>query len=49
MFSGCSNQLSHRDSSIEYLQHMLWLKNETAIIMLHPLYSMPLDESLHID
>ena len=28
IYVGCSKEPSHRDSSIEYLQHMFWLRNK---------------------
>ena len=31
MCFGCSKELSHRDGSFEYPQHMFWLRNKTLI------------------
>ena len=28
---GCSKELSHRDGSFEYPQHMLWLRNKKIL------------------
>ena len=37
MCFGCSKELSHRDSSFEYTQHMFWLKNNNNNFQLHTL------------
>ena len=34
---GCSKELSHRDGSFEYPQHMFWLRNKKNNFLLHTL------------
>ena len=34
---GCSKELSHRDSSFEYPQHMFWCLNKKIIFLVHTL------------
>ena len=35
MCFGCSKELSHRDGSFEYPQHMFWLRNKKNNFLLH--------------
>ena len=37
MCFGCSKELSHRDGSFEYPQHMFWLSNKKNNFLLHTL------------
>ena len=37
MCFGCSKEPSHRDGSLEYLQHMFWLRNKKNYFQLHTL------------
>ena len=37
MFFGCSKELSHRDGSVEYPQHMFWLRNKRNNFLLRTL------------
>ena len=37
MCFGCSKELSHRDGSFEYPQHMFWLRNKKNNFLLHTL------------
>ena len=37
IFCGHSKELSHRDGSFEYLQHMFWLRNKKNNFQLHTL------------
>ena len=37
MCFGCSKELSHRDGSFEYPQHMFWLTNKKNDFLLHTL------------
>ena len=32
---GCSKELSHRDGSFEYPQHMFWLRNKKNKFLVH--------------
>ena len=34
---GCSKELSHRDGSFEYPQHMFWLRNNRISLKVHTL------------
>ena len=38
---GCTKELSHRDGSFEYPQHMFWLRNKKNNFQLHTLIWRP--------
>ena len=41
MCFGCSKELSHRDGSFEYAQHMFWMRNKENSFPIHALIWSP--------
>ena len=41
MCFGCSEELSHRDGSLEYPQDMFWFRNKKNNFLLHTLIWVP--------
>ena len=44
MCFGCSKELSHRDGSFEYPQHMFWVRNKKNNFQLRTLILGPVSE-----